>query len=299
MSLPVPHDVGTCPNRLNDDLLAQYWRDGYLAFDDALTSAEVHDACAALKCIVRRACTEPSAFDYCPPETNGVGNQTGAVFQVRDSRCFFQLEAGQTPQAEPEALDLQVRKFMWFEEESALLASFCTNHPRTFGIVEQILGGAVALYQSMALVKPARYGREKPWHQDNAYFAVENMDHVIGTWIALDDVDVDNGCMHVLPGGHRAGPLRHHHTFDCEIMPGRIEPLRAVPVPLRAGGILIFHANLPHQTPSNRSNRRRRALQYHYRRTDNAVISNDAFDRIFAEADGTPASCEAARRNGF
>ena len=130
-------------------------------------------------------------------------------------------------------------------------------------------------------------------------FSIKDMDGVAGTWIALDDVTVDNGCMHVLPGQHRLGPLRHHHTFDCEILPDRIDPSKAVPVELKAGGMLIFHSNLPHQTPANSSPLRRRALQYHYRQRENAIIPTEEFDSIFKEADWTPASCSAAQRFGF
>ena len=151
----------------------------------------------------------------------------------------------------------------------------------------------------MALVKPPTGGVEKPWHQDNAYFAIEDMDKVLGTWIALDDATISNGCMHVLKGGHLLGPLRHHHTFDCEIVPGRIDPASATPIKLKAGGILIFHGNLPHKTPANTSPDRRRALQYHYRTSDNEIISKDEYFGIFKESDGTPASCMAAIPENF
>jgi hypothetical protein len=58
------------------------------------------------------------------------------------------------------------------------------------------------LFQDMALLKP-RGGGEKPWHQDNAYFVVDEHAAVVGCWIALQAATVHNGCMRVLPGGHR------------------------------------------------------------------------------------------------
>jgi len=81
----------------------------------------------------------------------------------------------------------------------------------------------------MALIKPPLIGSEKPWHQDNAYFAVEDLDGVVGRWIALDDVTIENGCMHMLSGQHRHGPMRHHHKLGCEIMPERIDSSKAIP----------------------------------------------------------------------
>lgn len=288
-----------CPAQLSDAQVERYWKDGYLAFEQALDASEVEAARGGLLEIVRRNAFDRNRCEYRAPAEGAYGNHAGATYHVRGSKCYFQIEPGQEPAADADVLETQVRKFMWFEDQSPFFAALSSSHAKTFGLVERLLGGAARLYQSMALVKPAHFGQEKPWHQDNAYFSVRDLDLVIGTWIALDDVDAGNGCMHVLPGGHCAGPLRHHHTFDCEIVPGRMNPAQAVPVPLRAGGMLLFHANLPHQTPPNRSDRRRRALQFHYRRDDNPLVPVAEFDQIFAEADGSPASCESARRHGF
>ncbi|MGB1719566.1 MAG: phytanoyl-CoA dioxygenase family protein, partial [Candidatus Latescibacterota bacterium] len=107
-----------------------------------------------------------------------------------------------------------------------------------------------------------------------------------------------NGCMHVLPGQHERGPLRHHHTIDCEIVPDRLDVSEAVPIELSAGGALFFSALLPHQTPANASPARRRALQFQYRGTRAHQVSSQEYGRVFAEADGTPASCALAHENG-
>ena len=104
--------------------------------------------------------------------------------------------------------------------------------------------------------------------------------------------------MHVLPGGHKLGALRHHHTIDCEIFPDRIDRSQALPVPLKAGGAMFFSAMLPHQTPPNSTAERRRALQFQYRGVSTEAVSREAFGRVFAEADGTPASCALAHENG-
>jgi phytanoyl-CoA hydroxylase len=288
-----------CPDLLTATQIEDYWRQGWLAFEQALTADEVAAARAALSTIVYDHVSDPTRSEFRPGKVRH-SNQCGAEYHSRTSRMFFQLEPGFEPgAADAREIELQIRKFMHFEHETPLFEQMTTVHAKTRGLLPTILGGPVVLYQCMALIKPPRIGSEKPWHQDNAYFSVKNMDGVIGTWIALDDVTVENGCMHVLSGAHRAGPLQHHHTFDCEIRPDRFDKSAAVPIELKAGGILIFHGNLPHQTPRNDSDHRRRALQFHYRRTDNEVISHEEYDRIFAEADGAPASCAAARRNGF
>ena len=70
--------------------------------------------------------------------------------------------------------------------------------------------------------------------------------------------------------------------------------LLAVPVELRAGGALFFAGMLPHMTPPNTSPDRRRALQFHYRSATSQIVNQAEYDRVYAEADGTPASCAAA-----
>jgi phytanoyl-CoA hydroxylase len=72
-----------------------------------------------------------------------------------------------------------------------------------------------------------------------------------------------------------------------------------VPVPLKPGGALFFAGMVPHQTPANTSPDRRRALQLHYRATSSTVMPTDKYFDIFAESDGTAASCAAAMRRGL
>ena len=171
-------------------------------------------------------------------------------------------------------------------------------HERVKGFLERLIGQEVILKNSMALAKPPFIGSEKPWHQDNAYFDYLPLELLGTVWIAVDDATLENGCMHVLPGQHRRGPLRHYHSTDCEIVPDRIDPALAVPVPLAAGGIMFFSAMLPHQTPPNLSCARRRALQFQFRGVGTHKVSKEEYGKVFAEPDGTPATCALAHENG-
>lgn len=289
-----------CPTQLSQEQIDQYWTQGWIAFENALSPVEVQTARQAITEMVTLNAFNEGLTEYRPSKRLKSGNHSGAMFQSKTSKFMIQLEPGFEPDPQDmEAVELAVRKFMAFENEHPLFQEIVSTHPRIQGVLRDLMGEEITLYQSMALIKPARIGSEKPWHQDNAYFSVADLDGVVGTWIALDDALIENGCMHMLSGGHRLGPLRHHHTFDCEIMPGRITPEAAEPVQLRAGGMVIFHASTPHQTPPNRSGKRRRALQFHYRRLSNELITPEEYDKIYVEADGTPASCSAARRLGF
>jgi phytanoyl-CoA hydroxylase len=204
-----------------------------------------------------------------------------------------QFEADYVPRANDEDLELQVRKLMWYHDQHPHLQFCATEHPCTMGILETLLGPQPIMFQDTALIKPPFIGSEKPWHPDNAYFSVTPLQAIVGVWIALDEATVVNGCMHVLPGGHSLGAMKHFHGRDCEIVPQRVDEAQARAVPLPPGGAMLFYGMLPHQTPPNSSPDRRRALQFHYRSADSRIVAREEYDRIYAEADGTPASCAA------
>jgi hypothetical protein len=279
-----PTALPRCPERLSDDQIATFRDQGYLAFADLLSPAEVEHARTRLDELVREAAADP-AFVL---GANGALHRPGARYHVQ-----FEPGLKLAGLHEP-GLELKVRKLMWYCDIDPFFAALNTRHPRLRMILDALLGPGALPFQDMALVKPPRIGSEKPWHQDNAYFAVTPLDQVVGLWIALDQATPANGCMHVIPGGHRLGPLRHHHDRDCEIVLDRLDLRQAVPVPLPPGGALIFMGMLPHQTPPNRSAQRRRALQLHYRGATSALVPREEYDAVFAEADGSPASCVAS-----
>ncbi len=271
----------SCPERLTTDEINRFREEGYLAFDGLLSREELETARERLKELVRETAAESAQ---------------GSVLTRRDGgRFHVQLEPGtDCSTLSAEEVELKVRKLMWYCDVDPFFSRLAEGHPRLRGVLESLLGAGAMLFQDMALVKPPLIGSEKPWHQDNAYFAVTPLEQVVGVWIALDAATVENGCMHVIPGGHREGARRHHHTTDCTIVPERLDAGQAVPIPLPAGGVLFFMGMLPHQTPPNRSSHRRRALQFHYRGADTTTVSREVYDTIFNDH-GEPASCAAAR----
>ena len=124
---------------------------------------------------------------------------------------------------------------------------------------------AMRLFQDMAMIKPPG-GREKPWHQDHAYFKLPLETPIVGVWIALGSVTAENGAMTLLPGQHIRGPRRHAHVRDFQMCDADIEASSAerVCVPMEAGDVLLFDGKLPHGTATNLSSSRRWAVQLHY-----------------------------------
>jgi len=298
ISEPAFPPLAACPLRLTKDQISQFRKKGYLAFSRVLSKKELAAAREALSDLTRDLATDPSS-KYSAPRRKG-NNQSGASYARPKSSCFMQLEAGCNPRRmSPEEIELRVRKYWSFSGEAEVFQRMLAPKGRIRGVVESLLGEAAILFQEMALVKPPFIGREKPWHQDNAYFSVEPLDAILGVWIALDDAAVENGCMHVIPGGHKDGAFRHHHGTDCEIDPGLLAVERSVAVPVPAGGALFFYGLLPHETPPNRSSERRRALQFHFRGAGSRIVDDEAYDKIFANRAGEPASCRSASKHGF
>ncbi len=190
----------------------------------------------------------------------------------------------------PEARQDAVRKLMHFVDFDSRLKAV-SHHPELLRVVKRLLGGREpALFQDMALLKPPRMGREKPWHQDHAYFNFPIDTPVVGVWIALDEATLENGCMRMLAGGHKEGPRIHFKKRDWQICDTEMLGLKAVAVPLKPGGLVLFDGLIPHGTPTNRSPNRRRALQFHYAPTDAVTWAVEERLKVFG-SEGKDVEC--------
>ncbi|MFD2082746.1 Phytanoyl-CoA dioxygenase (PhyH) [Actinopolymorpha cephalotaxi] len=239
--------------------LKRYRRDGFLPVSGALSPETVRDAVAGLEDLARP--NSPADVQY-----------EAWAEAVLDTL---------TP---PQRLDV-TRKFMSFAAHETRLAAIA-NDPGILDVVTRLLGGAPRMFQDMALLKPPGGGREKPWHQDNAFFHLVPGTPIVGVWIALDAATEDNGCMRIIRGSHRDGPVRHVHLRDLQICDGNVPVDRGVAVPLPPGGLMFFDGLLQHGTPSNDTTTRRRALQFHYTVDEVTATSAEEHAAVFGMADG-------------
>ncbi len=210
-----------------------------------------------------------------------------AVARAPDEHTHLELEAwaqagpvgdGLEGQSGEAVLDRARKLFRFVHADERLHQA--AHDPAILGIVTDLLGSEPKLYQDMALLKPPGGGVEKPWHQEKAYFHIGVDEPVVGVWIALDDATCANGCMHVLPGSHLGGPVLHVHERDWQICDSWLEPGLDTAVPLPAGSALFFDGFLHHGTPANRTQTRRRAVQFHYARADVVETASVEHERI-------------------
>ncbi len=137
---------------------------------------------------------------------------------------------------------------------SERLREFCSG-PVFCDLAHDLIGPDVRLYWDQAVYKKPS-PEEFPWHQDNGYTFIDPQQYLT-CWVALTDTDEQNGCPWVVPGAHRRGTLAHEWTelgWQCVK-----DPSDAVPVPARAGSIVVFSSLTPHRTGPNYSDEVRKA----------------------------------------
>lgn len=136
-------------------------------------------------------------------------------------------------------------------------------------LAEMVLGEPVKPINLQYFNKPPG-GQATPPHQDGYYFKLKP-NHAVTMWLALENVDKENGYVSYVQGSHHYG-MRHHgksgvlgfsqhildfgQPFDYDNM---------VSLPAEAGDLLAHHSLTIHKAEANTSNNRtRRVLGFIY-----------------------------------
>jgi len=156
--------------------------------------------------------------------------------------------------------------------------TLCTL-PAIVDRVVSVLGPDIILWGSQVFCKPAGTGLEVPWHQDGEYWPIQPL-ATCSAWIALDNVDIENGAMRYIPGSHSARRLFPHYRSERTDL-ALNEVLAADQVDesktrfdiLQAGELSLHDVYLVHGSAPNRSSRRRAGFVARY------MPANSHFDR--------------------
>ena len=137
-------------------------------------------------------------------------------------------------------------------------------------LAELLLGESVVCKNMQYFNKPPQIGQPTPAHQDGFYFKLDPP-QALTMWLALDDVDEENGCVRYVPGSHLQGMRDHGSTgtlgFSQGItdFPSAKDLQNEVAFPAQPGDLLAHHALTIHRADGNRSETRtRRALGFIY-----------------------------------
>jgi phytanoyl-CoA hydroxylase len=136
-------------------------------------------------------------------------------------------------------------------------------------LAEFLLDDAVVPKTLEYFNKPPRIGKPTPPHQDNYYFMLKPAEAVT-MWLALEDVDAENGCVRYVTGSHLHGVRPHGRTQTLGFSQGitdfgtEDDQASAVAFPAKAGDLLIHHSMTIHWAEANRSERTRKAIGWIY-----------------------------------
>lgn len=154
---------------------------------------------------------------------------------------------------------------------SPRLHAFCAS-PLFQDLTHDLIGPDVRLYWEQSVYKKPETAADFPWHQDNGYTFIEPQQYLT-CWIALTDATETNGCPWIVPGLHKRGTLKHWMTdLGWRCLDGAPD---AVPVPARAGSIVVLSSLTPHRTGPNVTDAVRKAYIVQFAPDGAAAVRTD------------------------
>lgn len=222
-------------------------------------------------------------FVRCLPllEPDELLNLRAAVDEIRLNLDSYADRLYEVEQAYTENPDQVVCHFLggWLVQDAIRELIF---DPRVTEPLAQLLGvDRLRFWHDQVFYKPPRHPGVVPWHQDYSYWQRAVPARHISLFIALDNTDVENGCLQYVPGSHRWGllppvpfdsPIDQVHPALTEEQAAEFQP---VPIELAAGEASIHHSHTLHGSARNQSDRSRCSLVLNYMAADTRSASDE------------------------
>ncbi len=145
-------------------------------------------------------------------------------------------------------------------------------HNRFTEVISDLMGCPnVQLHHTKMFLKPTESGGGFPMHQDYHYFPHEN-DTMMAAVVHLSDSTEEMGCLRVVPGSHKLGPLEpfEHLYLNPEEYP--IE--KATPCIAERGDVLFFSYLTIHGSGQNVSDNLRKTVLFQVRDPSDPPLKN-------------------------
>ena len=132
-------------------------------------------------------------------------------------------------------------------------------------LAEVLLGGPVSTEADnfQFFNKPPKEGLPTPPHQDGFYFKL-NPCEAVTMWMALEEVDEENGCVRYVQGSHLRGMRPHGRSGTLGFSQGITDygtdedKANEIAFHAQAGDLLVHHAMMIHLAGANTSTTRTR-----------------------------------------
>ncbi len=136
------------------------------------------------------------------------------------------------------------------------------NRAKWKGLAKALVGEEATSKQPEWFNKPPSTNHVTPPHQDNYYFCLKPA-NVVTLWLALDEVDAENGCLRYVRGSHQGGFRPHAKSkilgFSQGITNYSPEDFTSeVAIPLQPGDLVAHHGMTIHRADANMSTTRHR-----------------------------------------
>ncbi|KAF5283615.1 hypothetical protein FQR65_LT13821 [Abscondita terminalis] len=138
-------------------------------------------------------------------------------------------------------------------------------------IVQSIIGPNITGVNSMLINKPPDSTKDSsrhPLHQDLHYFPFRPANSAVATWTAMETVNVQNGCLFVVPGSHKGELMKHEYPPNVtnKAYHGVLgkDHLPTVSLIMEKGDTVFFHPLLLHGSGPNITKGFRKAISCHY-----------------------------------
>ncbi len=245
---------------LSKQQVRQFQRDGYLRGGRVVSDAQVE----LLRAEIKRVIDERERIDIPQPvlcrNLNGE-NWDAPVWQIVN---------------------------IW--EASSPFKDLIISSPQIANEIAQLTqANSLRIWHDQIQYKPPKVGGAAYWHQDAPLWPIIEPMTEVSAWVALDDVDEENGCMWMVPGSHNwgnaiefiNGNIPTFFELPKTYKENRVE---ALPCPVLKGEVHFHHALAWHGSPANSSERPRRAIAVHYMTDDTHFVqSGDHVMKPFVE----------------
>ena len=251
--------------------MKHFHRDGYLLVNDFLT----HSECDALLRRAHQIIAEADFSQHPRITFNTRDNQQAKsdYFVNSGDKIRFFFEEGAVD--DEGKLKVPVEKSL-NKIGHALHAFEWAFKEVTFGekmkeLVKSLEVKKPAVVQSMVIFKQPNFGGAVNPHQDSTFLHTSPM-NLYGVWIALEDADLENGCLWFAPRSHTSGITRRmlrterngHVDVTFEGKEPDISTNEFVPVPVKKGSLVVIHGEVVHKSKENTSSRSRNIYTFHF-----------------------------------